>query len=200
MSALRQPREIMTADEYLRIERLAETRSEYVNGKVYAMAGGTIRHNLIAVNICRRLGNQLEKRPCMIFSSDVKVRIDKANAFRYPDLSGLCGPILHHDDEQDAYCNPSLIVEVLSPSTAAFDRGEKFVLYRLLDSLLEYLLVRQEHMEVELFSRESTQQWTSVIYNEASDVIALKSLNCTLTLEEIYEKVDFGDIASVLQS
>lgn len=193
MSALRQPREILTADEYLRIERLAETKSEYVNGQVYAMAGGTVRHNLIAGNIYRRIGNQLEKRPCMIFNSDMKVRIDKANAFRYPDFSGLCGPILHHDGEQDAYCNPALIVEVLSPSTAAFDRGEKFILYRLLDTLVEYLLVRQDRMEAELFSRESTQQWSSVIYNEASDVIAVKSLNCTLTLEEIYDKVSLEE-------
>ena len=195
MSALRQPRDILTADEYQRMERLAEVRSEYVNGRVYAMAGGTMNHQRISGNIYRKLGNQLERRPCEVFNCEVKVRIDKANAFRYPDLSGLCGPILHHDEEQDAYCNPALIVEVISPSTAAFDRGEKFVLYRLLDSLLEYLLVRQDHMEVELFSRESTQQWTSVIYNEASDVIALKSLNCTLTLEEIYEKVIFGDSA-----
>ena len=192
MSALRQPREILTADEYLRIERLAETRSEYVNGKVYAMAGGTIRHNLIAGNICRKIGNQLEKRPCMIFSSDVKVRIDKANVFRYPDASGVCGPIIHHDSEQDAYCNPALIVEVLSPSTEILDRGDKFNLYRLLDTFVEYLLVRQDRIEAELFTRESTQQWSSVTYNESSDVIALKSLNCTLTLEEVYGKVDFG--------
>jgi len=193
MAALRQPRDILTADEYLRIERLAETKSEYVNGKVYAMAGGTMTHGRIVGNIHRRIGNQLEKRPCEVFNSDVKVRIDKANAFRYADLSGLCGPIIHHDGERDAYCNPALIVEVLSPFTAAFDRGEKFNLYRLLDTFLEYLLVRQDCMEVELFSRESTQEWTSVIYNEAADVITLKSLNCTLTLEEIYDKAVFGE-------
>ncbi len=193
MSALRQPQFILTADAYLRIERLAETRSEYVNGKVYAMAGGTMNHHRISGNIYRRLGNQLERRPCEVFHSDMKVRIDKANAFRYPDLSGLCGPILHHDGEKDAYCNPALIVEVLSPSTEVFDRGDKFNLYRLLDTLMEYLLVRQDRMEAELFTRESTQQWTSVLYNEAADVIPLKSLNCTLTLEEIYDKVVFGE-------
>ncbi len=193
MAALRQPRDILTADEYLRIERLAETKSEYVNGKVYAMAGGSMNHGRLARNISSALSSQLRGRPCEVFNSDIKVRIDKANAFRYPDLSGLCGPIIHHDGERDAYCNPALIVEVLSPSTAAFDRGEKFNLYRLLDTFVEYLLVRQDCMEVELFSRESTQEWTSVIYNEAADVITLKSLNCTLTLEEIYDKAVFGE-------
>ncbi len=183
----------MTADEYLRMERLAETKSEYVNGQVYAMARGTMNHQRISGNIYRKLGNQLERRPCEVFNCEVKVRIDKANAFRYPDLSGQCGPVLHHDGERDAYCNPALIVEVLSPSTESFDRGEKFNLYRLLDTLMEYLLVRQDRMEVELFTRESTQQWTSVIYNEASDAVALKSLNCTLTLDEIYERVVFGE-------
>lgn len=193
MSALRQPRDILTADEYLRRERLAETKSEYVNGQVFAMAGGTVRHGRITANISRKIGNQLEKRPCEVFNSDVKVRIDKANAFRYPDLSGLCGPLIHHDGEKDAYCNPALIIEVLSPSTEALDRGEKFNLYRLIDTFVEYLLVRQDRMEVELFTRESTQQWSSVIYNEASDMVSLRSLNCTLTLEEIYDKVDFSD-------
>ena len=156
------------------------------------MAGGSLNHGRIARNLTTALNKQLKDRPCEVFNSDVKVRIDKANAFRYPDLSGLCGPILHHDGEKDAYCNPALIVEVVSPSTEAFDRGEKFNLYRLLDSLMEYLLVRQDRLEAELFTRESTQQWSSVIYNEAADIIPLKSLNCTLTLEEIYEKVIFG--------
>ena len=193
MSALRQPRDILTADEYLRRERLAPFKSEYVNGQVYAMAGGTLRHDLISGNIYRKLGNQLERKPCMVFGSNAKVRIDKANVFRYPDVSGLCGPIVHHDAEKDAYCNPSLIVEVLSPSTEALDRGEKFNLYRLLDSFVEYLLVRQDRMEVELVSRESVHQWTSTIYNEAADVVTLRTLGCTLTLEDIYEKVEFGE-------
>lgn len=192
MSALRQPRDIVTADEYLRRERLAGFKSEYVNGQVYAMAGGTINHHRIARNILNALTNQLKNRPCEVFGSDVKIRIDKANVFRYPDVSGLCGPIVHHDSEKDAYCNPALIVEVLSPSTEALDRGEKFNLYRLLDSFVEYLLVRQDRMEVELVSRESVHQWSSTICNEAADVVTLRTLGCTLTLEDIYERVEFA--------
>jgi Uma2 family endonuclease len=193
MSALRQPKEILTAEQYLRIERLAETKSEYVNGQVYAMAGGSLNHGRIARNISSSLNRQLHGRPCEVFTSDVKVRIDKANCFRYPDLSGLCGPIIHHDAEKDAYCNPYLIVEVLSPATAMLDRGEKFNLYRLIDTFVEYLLVRQDRMEVELFTRESTQEWSSVLYNEATDAVPVKSLNCTLTLAEIYDKVNFEE-------
>ncbi len=108
-------------------------------------------------------------------------------------LTITCGPIVHHDAEQDAYCNPALIVEALSPSTEALDRGEKFNLYRLLDSFVEYLLVRQDRIEVELVSRESVHQWTSTIYNEATDVVTLRTPGGTLTLEDIYEKVEFGE-------
>lgn len=192
MSALRKPREILTADEYLRQERLAETKSEFVNGRVYAMAGASMNHNRIALNCASALQSQLRDRPCEVFSSDVKVRIDKANVFRYPDVSGLCGPILSHDSHKDAYCNPSIIIEVLSPSTEALDRGEKFNLYRLLDSLFEYVLVRQDRIEVEVFSRDSENHWSSVMYNEPGDSLPLKAIGCTVTLAEVYGKVEFS--------
>ena len=191
MSALRQPRALFTAEEYLDRERVAETRSGYVNGQVFAMAGGTLNHNRIGRNISNSLSSQMRTRPCEVFGSDVKVRIDKANAFHYPDISGLCGPILYHDNRKDAYCNPAIIVEVLSPSTEAYDRGEKFTLYRLLDSLFEYILVRQDRVEVEVFARGSDGCWTSIIYNAPGDSFQLRTLNCTLTLGDIYEKVEF---------
>ncbi len=193
MSALRQPCDFISADNYLVRERLAETRSEYVNGHVYAMAGARVGHQRIAGNIYRRLGNQLQSRPCEAFASEMKVRIDKANAFHYPDVSGLCGPIIWHDKVQDAYCNPAVIFEVLSPSTEAYDRGEKFHRYRLLDSLLEFVLVRSDRVEVEVFTRFTTQEWKSVLYNELSDTITLRSLGGTLSLAEVFERVEFGE-------
>ena len=183
---------MVTAEEYLRLERTSETRSEYVNGEIVAMAGGTQTHDDICFNLTLALGNQLRQRPCKLFTSNFKVRIDKANVFRYPDLSGLCGPVLHHDKAHDAYCNPAVIVEVLSPSTAAYDRGDKFTLYRMLDSLFEYVLVSQDRMEVEVWTRGSDSVWSSVVYNEAADSFTLRTLNCTLTLAEIYERVEFG--------
>ena len=192
MSALRQPRSLLTAEEYLQLEREAESKSEYVNGHLYAMAGARVNHNQIAANIGGMLWSQLRNRPCRVFGSDMKVRIDKANAFRYPDVSGLCGPILFHDSVQDAFCNPSVIIEVLSPATELLDRGEKFTLYRLLDSLVEYVLVRSDRVEVEVFTRDSDGRWTSIIYNEPADCFALPSLDGTLSLAEIYEKVTFA--------
>lgn len=190
MSALRQPRALLTAEEYLQRESAAKFKSEYVNGRVHAMAGGTWNHAALSRNILSSLSQQLRERPCQVIGSDIKVRIDKANAFHYPDVSGLCGPILHHDNQKDAYCNPAVIFEVLSPSTEAHDRGGKFALYRLLDTLFEYVLIRQDRVEVEVYTRGSDGCWTSIIYNERSDSFALRTLSCTLTLAEIYEKVE----------
>ena len=193
MSALRQPSRFLSAEAYLASERAAAFRSEYVNGDVRAMAGASITHEEICGNILSLLKVQLSGRPCRVFGSNLKVRIDKANAFRYPDVSGLCGPILHHDREQDSYCNPAMIVEVLSPSTEAYDRGEKFTLYRLLDSLFEYILVSQDRVQVEVFLRGNDRSWASTIFNELSDSFTLQTLGCPLTLADIYEKVEFGD-------
>lgn len=191
MAALRKPIAMMPVEEYLRLERLAETRSEYVDGEVIAMAGGTLTHDEIAGNLYGSLKQQLKGRPCKVFSANVKVRIDKANVFQYPDVSSLCGPILHHDKFRDAYCNPSVIFEVLSPTTEASDRSEKFRRYRLLDTLFDYVLVSQERMEVEVFSRGSDGLWSAVVYNEPADRFTLRTLDCTLTLADIYEAVEF---------
>ncbi len=191
MSALKQNRTILTAQEYLELERTADFKSEYVNGDATAMAGASSNHDAICANLGMILGSQLRSRPCRIFTSDFKVRIDKANAFRYPDVSGLYGPVLYHDSTRDAYCNPAVIFEVLSPSTEAFDRGEKFRLYRLLDSLFEYILVRQDRVEVEVWTRGNEGVWTSIIYNERTDSFPLRTLDCTLKLADFYEKVEF---------
>jgi Uma2 family endonuclease len=188
--ALPHPTRILSAEEYLQRERQADTRSEYLNGQLVSMAGGTIAHETICVNVLSALHSQMKGRPCRAFGSNLKVRIEKANAFRYPDVSALCGTIQHHDRERDAYTNPSLIAEVLSPSTAAYDRGEKFALYRLIESLNEYLLIDQERMEVELWARHFGGEWSATTYNEAADRFAIGSLNVSLTLAEIYAGVD----------
>jgi Uma2 family endonuclease len=188
MSAVRQPRALLTPEEYLRLEREAEFKSEYVNGHVYAMAGAKVNHNQIAANLTGMLWSQLRGRPCRIFGSDMKVHIEKANAFRYPDVSGLCGPMVFHDTVEDAYCNPSVIIEVLSEATESLDRGEKFTLYRLLGTLLEYVLVHQGRVEVEVFTRDTEGRWTSIIYNEPADSFSLPSIDGTLKLAEIYDR------------
>lgn len=191
MSALRKPIMMVSSEEYLRTERWAETRSEYVNGEIVPVGDENMVHAQICVNILVRLHPRLRENQGHVFTSNYRVRIDKANVFRYPDLSGLCGPVLHHDKVQDAYCNPAVIFEVLSPSTEANDRGLKFTLYRMLDSLFEYVLVSQDRMEVEVWSRGSEGVWASVVYNEPADSFTLRTIDCALTLAEIYERVEF---------
>lgn len=190
MSAQRQPRTFISAEAYLELERAAEFKSEYVNGSVYAMAGASFRHNCIARNILSLLTAGLKGRPCQSLGSDMKVRVDRANVFRYPDVSGLCGPVLFHDKVQDAYCNPELIVEVLSPSTELLDRGEKFMLYRLIDSLKKYVLVWQDRVQAEVFTKADDGGWDSIIYTETTDSFAL--LGVDLSLADIYDKVEFA--------
>ncbi len=189
MSAVALPEQFLTAERYLERERVAETRSEYVNGLVYAMAGGTRSHALLSANVLRLVGNQLVGRPCEAYGSDMKVRIEKANVFRYPDLSALCGPTLTYDEHDDVICNPSVIVEVLSKSTEAYDRGDKFALYRLIDSLVEYVLVSQDKIEVEVHRRLGPGKWESTLYNAKEDAFELPSIQCTVALRDLYDKV-----------
>ena len=153
------------------------------------MAGGTFEHALIAGEIYRRLANQVEGRPCLVFGENMKVRIERANLFRYPDISALCGPVMLYDRERGAYCNPALIAEVLSPSTAAVDRGEKLALYRRLDSLAEYLLVAQEVPHAELFRKLANGVWTTQTFTAPEDIIVLESIGASLRLADVYAKV-----------
>lgn len=179
--------------EYLRVERHAETKSDYLNGIVVAMAGATYRHNIIAGNVFRRIGNAFEKRPCIGFNSDMKVRIEKANVFRYPDVSALCGPIDFYDGEEDIYTNPQFICEVLSPSTERTDKNEKFAEYRLIDSFKEYLIIEQKMIKAILHRKGEDNIWTSESYTDQDDKIELESIHVSLTLREIYEKIEFED-------
>ena len=189
MSALSRSADLLSPAEYLVRERVAEHRGEYLNGVIVAMAGVTFAHDIISGNLQRHLGNQLADRPCYVFSSDMKVRIQRANIFRYPDVSAVCGPVLFHDDVQDAYENPALIVEVLSPSTERYDRTDKFALYRFLETLTEYLLIAQDRCHAELFRCQPGGQWTEQTYTAAEDFIILESIGCTLRLGHLYEKV-----------
>src|SRR5438067_6181679 len=151
MSSL--PPYYLNPEEYLTIERQAEYKSEYVDGVMYAMAGGSERHNLIAGNLVTELNIQLRKTPCRVYPSDLKVRVPNSKRFFYPDVSVVCGDPEFADDKRDVVLNPVLIVEVFSKSTAAFDRGQKFKFYQQIESLLEYLLVSQDEHHVEHFLR-----------------------------------------------
>jgi len=192
MSAIRQPIVMLSAGEYLQLERMAEGRSDFLNGEIAPVRDGNMQHAEICGNVMASLHTQLRGQTGRVCSSAIKVHISRANSFLYPDLSGLGGPVLSYDKHHDAYCNPAVIFEVLSPSTASYDRGPKFTLYRMLDSLFEYVLVNQERMEVEVWTRGGEGVWSSVVYNEPADSSTLRTLNCTLTLAEIYERVEFN--------
>jgi Uma2 family endonuclease len=186
MSSL--PSYYLSPEEYLAIERRAEYKSEYVDGVMYAMAGGSERHNLIAGNLITELNIQLRGAPCRVYPSDLKVRVPNSKRFFYPDVSVVCGEILFADDERDVVLNPILVVEVLSESTAAFDRGKKFQSYQQIESLEEYLLVSQDEFVVEHYLRQEDGHW---LYTKASgfdDAITLPNMKCQLSLKDIYNK------------
>ncbi len=191
MSALRRP-SCLTPHEYLRAEREAAFKSDYLNGIVVeAMAGARYRHNLVAGNTFSEIHSALRDRPCVAFGSDMKVRIEKANVFRYPDVSAVCGPIDFFDEVEDAYGNPQLICEVLSPSTRSLDRHEKFAEYRLIDTFSEYLLIEPDRMEAELHRKDGEGRWTCDTYTEPDQAIVLESIGITFRVGDLYEKVEF---------
>jgi Uma2 family endonuclease len=182
------PNYYVTPEEYLALERNAEFKSEYMDGVVYTFAGGSKRHNLIVANIIITLGGQLKGRPCKVYPSDLKVRVPNSKRFFYPDVSVVCGDDDFADEEQDVILNPTLIVEVSSETTAAFDRGKKFLSYQQISSLQEYLLVSQDEILVESYSRQGNDTWlyTKVTGLEAS--FTLPSIECELGLKDVYDK------------
>lgn len=182
----------LSFEEWLEGERASlEGRSEYVGGEVFAMTGAMEAHNTVVANIVGELRTQMKGRPCRIYANDMKVRIRAAGAGTYPDLVALCGEREFQDGRRDLLLNPSLICEVLSDSTEAYDRGDKFALYRQIPSLREYLLVSQYRVQVELYSRGEDGRWTLTDYSTLTDSVPLASVDCTLALAEVYDKVEF---------
>ncbi len=179
-----------TAAEYLALERRATYKSEYVNGHIIAMSGASRRHNLIAANISRELSSQLRGRPCESYISDMRVRVSETGLYTYPDIVAVCGDIRFADEQTDTLLNPTVIVEVLSASTEAYDRGDKFAHYRRLASLHDYVLVSQDAVRVEHYVRQG-EKWVLSEASLLTDTVSLASIQCTLVLEDIYDKVRF---------
>ena len=186
MSSL--PSYYLSPEEYLVIERRAEYKSEYVDGMMYAMAGGSERHNLIAGNLITELNIQPRAAPCRVYPSDLKVRVPNSKRFFYPDVSVVCGETQFADDERDVVLNPILVTEVLSESTAAFDRGKKFQSYQQIESLQEYLLVSQDEFVVEHYLRQEDGHWLYTKVSGLDDAITLPNVKCQLSLKDIYNK------------
>jgi Uma2 family endonuclease len=189
---------LVTPAEYLALERSAREKSEYVNGRVYARPGASRLHNLIVGNILGELHTQLRGRPCEAYVSDMRVKVQRTGMYTYPDVVALCEEPRLEDEELDTLLNPSVIVEVLSPSTESYDRGEKFAHYRRLDSLREYVLVAQTTRRIEHFRREG-ENWVLTEISDPGGELSLSSIGCVLKLADIYERVELpSDGASPL--
>jgi Uma2 family endonuclease len=187
-----QPRTLLTPQEYLEIERKAEFRSEYHAGEMFAMAGARQAHNLVNGNTFRELGNQLRHTPCQVYSCEMRVQIPAADLYTYPDIVVVCDQPRFADEQFDTLLNPVVLVEVLSPSTEAYDRGKKFEYYGTLPSLREYLLLATEYMHADLFTREPGGKWVVSSASRAEDSIEFSSILCRLVIKDLYEKVEFG--------
>jgi Uma2 family endonuclease len=179
-----------TPEEYLALERQAPCKSEYYAGEIFAMAGASRWHNLIVTNVLREFSLQLKGRPCTTYPSDMRVKVSPTGLYTYPDVIVVCGEAQFEDHQQDTLLNPTLIVEVLSESTEAYDRGGKFAHYRKLPSLMEYVLIAQTKPHIEHYVRQPDNRWLLAEADSLPDTVHLASIDCRLALAEVYDKVD----------
>ena len=186
-----------TPEEYITLEREAIpdaeiVRSEYINGKIIGRSSSNLSHNLITSNIVAGLYTRLKSSGCFVFANEMRVSIPSANSYFYPDIGIVCEEPRFEDDVFDILLNPIVVVEVLSPSTEAYDRGDKFAHYRQLHSLQEYILVSQDKVRVDHYVRHASQ-WILTDFQELEQHLPLTSIQCELPLQEIYENVPFPE-------
>ena len=186
--------QFITPADYLALERQAETKSEYLNGHIYAMSGASRSHNRITINLARRLGNQLSGSPCEPFVNDMRVKVNPTGLYTYPDVIVVCGEPQFEDADVDTLLNPKVIIEVLSDSTEAYDRSGKFAHYRALESLTDYLLVAQNQPRIEHFARQTDRSWRYSVADGLEAEIELATIDCVLRLAEAYERVTFPEV------
>ena len=187
--AIRRP----TEAEYLEGERLAEFKSEFHDGEVFAMEGGTVWHSLISSNAIREIGLGLKGGPCRVFNSDLRLKVEATGLITYPDLSVVCGQVRYLPGTDDTLTNPILLVEVLSDSTEAYDRGTKFRNYRQIPTLREYLLVSQKEPRIEQFVLQDDKVWAYRVAEGLEASLELPSLQVQLAMREVFGGVEFGE-------
>jgi Uma2 family endonuclease len=191
--ALPQSTPRLTEAEYLALERTAlDVKSDFYDGEMFAMSGGTRWHSIIGTNVTVEFGNKLRRHRCQPYNAELRVKVEATGLFTYPDLSVVCGEPRLLDDEMDTLLNPTLIVEVLSDSTESYDRGMKFEHFRQIPSLSEYLLVSQYEPRIEQFIRQPNNEWLLREAMGMSATLALPSLGITIELGEIFANVDFS--------
>ena len=190
MSSL--PKHRYSAEEYLAIDREADYKSEYVAGEIFAMGGASPKHVLIAGNTAGELRNRLRDTNCQVYSADLRIQAESDNAYYYPDVVVVCGRPEYSDNRRDTVTNPLVIVEVLSPATRNYDRGDKIAHYRRLDSLREYILIDQEACHVEHFVRKEGI-WEFSESDDCQGSLVIPTLDIAIALKEIYAKLEFLD-------
>lgn len=184
------PKIKFTEAEYLEMERKAKFKSEFFAGEIFAMAGAGLRHNTIVGNTFGIVWTFLKGKPCRVFPSDLRVKVDKSGLYTYPDLSVVCGKPVLLDEKFDTLLNPSVLIEVLSKSTEDYDRGNKFSFYRQIESLQEYILISSESPKMEKFRKLETGNWLFSEFRE-KEVFSIESIGCVLDLGDVYSGVEW---------
>jgi Uma2 family endonuclease len=180
----------LTPAEYLVFERAqTDARHEYLDGEMTMMAGASVEHNRIVGNVFASLHTQLRRSACSVFTSDLRVKVPATGLYTYPDIAALCGELHVEDDESDILLNPQVIMEVLSPSTEAYDQGAKFDHYRSIESLQSYILIAQDKPQIELFERQAQGNWLLSVVKGLEASVRLGAIGCELALRDVYEQV-----------
>ncbi|MGB3403837.1 MAG: Uma2 family endonuclease [Microcoleaceae cyanobacterium] len=180
-----------TPEEYLILEEQSETRNEYHNGKIIPMTGGTVNHNYILGNFCAYFKFAKKGQPYNVFMADIRLWITEYNRYIYPDIQIICGEIGYYKKRKDTIINPTVIVEVLSQSTEAYDKGDKFKYYRYIPSFQEYIIINQYQYEVEQYVKTEDNKWLVSYLESEESVLSLNSVEFDLPLLDLYEGVEF---------
>jgi len=192
-----QPKLHYSVETYLELERTGSLKHEYYRGEIFALAGSSEAHNLILTNLLTTLNVQLRKRPCKVYPSDMRLKIPKTGLYTYPDVSIVCGTPQFDDVKHDTLLNPLIVIEILSPSTERYDRGKKFQNYRTVVTLQEYILVSQDEYHIEHYINQNDGNWLLTSYDHITTTFQLKTIECTLALEDVYDKVDIDSSAEL---
>lgn len=177
-------------EEYLMMEEAADYKSEFYNGEIFAMAGGSPNRSIICFKLYRRIAEAIDNKDCIGFDSNMKLEISQADSYVYPDVTVICGDIEFSENRRDIIRNPVLIIEVLSPATQAFDRGKKFEYYRMVPSVQEYVSVSQEQPMIEVFYRQDEKTWLYSVFKGLDESVFLRTVDYKILIKDVYRKVD----------
>ena len=186
------PKPFLSPEQYLEIERSAEIKSEYYEGEMFAMSGGTMAHSALQAALALVVGGRLNRENCVMLSSDIRIRVSATGLYTYPDFAIVCGEPAFADGHPDTLLNPVLVAEVLSKSTESYDRAAKFAHYRTIESLKHYVLVSQDHMLVEVFTRVGSQ-WDLSAATDAGDIVHLPAIQVEFPIELLYVGIKLSD-------